>query len=85
MKMTADKREISKINDLRTNLRHDLDHGSESKAAAKRKKVSATFRKYAGTSSPATLSPERFPIVQLGLLNALETDLQQLLLNVDKI
>lgn len=76
---------FSEINDLRTNLRHDLDHGSESKSAAKRKKFSDTFRKYAGTNNPATLSPERFPIAQLGLLTSLESDLQQLLLIIDKI
>jgi hypothetical protein len=83
----ADKKPTSfvEINDLRTNLRHDLDHGDESKAAAKIKKINATFQKYAGTNTPETLSPERFPIVQLGLLNALETDLQQLLLKVDNI
>jgi hypothetical protein len=76
---------FAEINDLRTNLRHDLDHGSESKSATKIKKVGATFQKYAGTNTPETLSPERFPVVQLGLLNALESDLQQLLLKVDKI
>ena len=83
----TDKKPVSfiEINDLRTNLRHDLDHGSEGKSTAKIKRVSATFHKYAGTNTPETLDPERFSIVQLGLLNTLESDLQHLLLNIDKI
>jgi len=64
---------FAEVNDLRTELQHDLDHGKKSKVAAKRKKVSSTFAKYAGAPSPATVSPDRFPLVQ-----AIDHDLKSL-------
>ena len=67
------------VNDLRANLQHDLNHGKASKAASKRRRVGATFRKYAGDGAPQTLAPERFPVVQATLLDALERDLRELL------
>jgi hypothetical protein len=72
------------VNDLRTELQHDLDHGGEGKAAAKRMKVSAAFRKYAGVNTPATLSPDRFPVVQASLLGAIDGDLRELLAELSK-
>jgi hypothetical protein len=59
--------------------KHDLDHGKASKASAKRKKVSATFGKYASATTPATVAPEHFAVVQANLLAALENDLRILI------
>lgn len=69
---------FSDVNDLRTDLQHDLDHGKAKDAAAKRMKVSSAFAKYSGSSTPSTIAPERFPIFQANLLSALETDLRAL-------
>ena len=66
---------FSDVNTLRTDLRHDLDHGEPSKVRAKRKKMGKVFAKYAGVPSPAALAPERFTIVQANLLSGLKADL----------
>jgi hypothetical protein len=66
------------VNDLRTNLRHDLDHGKATKARAKRRKVGATFQKYSGVPTPESLDPEKFAIVQANLLAALINDLNSI-------
>ncbi len=70
------------INTLRTDLQHDLDHGKPKKAASKRKKSSATFRKYANSSTPQTSAPDNFPLLQVGLLNQIEGDLRTLVLTL---
>jgi hypothetical protein len=69
---------FSHVNMLRTDLRHDLDHGNASKARAKRKKAGQVFAKYSGAPSPAALAPERFVIVQANLLSRLKADLYRL-------
>lgn len=66
------------VNTLRTDLQHDVDHGSKGKAAAKRKRIGATFAKYAGAASPEVLEPARFVLVQANLLSALALDLEHL-------
>jgi len=66
------------VNELRTDLRHDVDHGKPKKVRAKKKRIGATFRRYSGAASPFTLAPERFPLVQANLLAALESDLKVL-------
>lgn len=66
------------VNTLRTDLQHDVDHGSAGKVAGKKKKIGATFEKYAGASSPEVLDESRFVLVQANLLSALELDLQAL-------
>ncbi len=71
---------FSDINTLRTDLQHDLDHGKAKKAASKRRKASATFKKYANSPAPKTSSPDRFPLLQASLMNQLEIDLRTLLL-----
>jgi hypothetical protein len=70
---------FSDVNTLRTDLQHDLDHGKQSKAAAKRKRSSITFKKYAGVATPKTAAPENFPVLQVGLLNQIEKDLRSLI------
>ncbi len=66
------------VNTLRTDLQHDVDHGSQGEVKAKKKKIGAVFNKYAGAPSPAGLAPERFVVVQANLLAALKQDLEQL-------
>lgn len=64
------------VSTLRTNLRHDVDHGSGGRVKAKRKQIGKTFRKYAGAPSPVGLAPELFVLVQSNLLSALKRDLE---------
>ena len=66
------------INELRTDMQHDIDHGKVSKVAAKRKKMSEAFKKYGHSPTPQTIAPEQFVIFQLNLLNEVERDLQSL-------
>lgn len=67
---------FSDVNDLRTALQHDVDHGKG--ATAKRKKLSSVFEKYSGASTPQALAPELFPITQSNILSALVGDLKLL-------
>lgn len=67
------------VNDLRTALQHDLDHGKASKSKAKKKKLGTTFKQYSGVAAPSVVAPERFPIIQLKLLKFVEADLRMLL------
>ena len=67
------------VNDLRTDLRHDVDHGKASKVRAKRRRAGATFKLYAGGGTPDTLEPAKFILVQANLLSALERELRTLL------
>ena len=69
---------FSDVNDLRTDLEHDVDHGKASKVKAKRLKIGAAFQKYSGVPSPGTLDPEKFVIVQANLLDALINDLNSI-------
>lgn len=64
------------VNDLRTSLQHDLDHGKG--AASKRKKLSTVFSKYAGSSAPGALAPDQFPLAHANILGALVADLRTL-------
>jgi hypothetical protein len=68
------------VNDLRTDLRHDLDHGDAGKVRAKRRKIGKTFAIYAGTGAPDTIEPAIFPLIQSNILGAIEGDLRGLLL-----
>lgn len=69
---------FSDVNTLRTDLQHDVDHGPKKKVKAKKKKIGATFKAYAGAVSPQLLDPSRFVLVQANLLTALELDLKNL-------
>jgi hypothetical protein len=68
------------VNELRTDLRHDVDHGSPGKVRAKRRKAGKTFALYAGGGTPDTIEPVRFPLFQSNILGAIEGDLRGLLL-----
>jgi hypothetical protein len=69
---------FSDVNLLRTDLRHDVDHGQATKVKSKRKKIGNTFVKYAGIGTPGTFEPARFVLVQANLLTAIEADLKML-------
>lgn len=71
------------INALRTDLRHDVDHGKRGKVMAKRKWNAEVFAKYAGDGTPDTVSPEKFITVQASLLTAIESDLSGLVLKAN--
>lgn len=66
------------VNDLRTMLQHDVDHGKATKVAAKNKGLAKIFEKFSGASTPAALDPAAFPLLQANLLSAIEKDLQSL-------
>ena len=66
------------VSTLRTDLRHDVDHGENSKVKGKKRKTGKTFQKYAGAPSPEGLDPGRFVVVQANLLGAIVRDLRQL-------
>ena len=66
------------INTLRTESRHDVDHGDAGKIRSKRKKIGTTFAKYAGGGTPGTLEPARFVLVQANLMGGIEADLKAL-------
>jgi hypothetical protein len=63
---------------LRTDLRHDLEHGKASKIRAKEKLLANTVKKYSGKSSIALLGKEDFLALQLGLLDGLKNYLEAL-------
>jgi hypothetical protein len=67
------------VNALRTDLEHDVDHGKKKDVAAKRKSLSGAFGKYVGATTPRTLAPEQFVVLQANLLSALEKDFQLLI------
>jgi Protein of unknown function DUF262 len=67
------------INALRTDLRHDVDHGITRQVKSKRRKIGKTFEKYAGSGTPETMEPTKFALVQSNLLAAVEGDLRVLL------
>lgn len=68
------------VNDLRTDLRHDVDHGDPSKIRAKRRRAGATFKLYGGGGTPDTIEPVKFPLIQSNILAAIDRDLRTLLL-----
>jgi hypothetical protein len=70
---------FSDVNDLRTDLRHDVDHGDAGKVRAKRRKIGKTFAKYAGPGRPETMEPSKLPLAQANILAAIEGDLRVLL------
>lgn len=67
------------INEFRTELRHDTDHGEASKIRAKRRKANRAFLGYAGEGTPQTMDPARFPLVHANILSGIESDLRGIL------
>ncbi len=64
------------VNDLRTLNEHDLDHGKSGRVAKKRKALAMVFQKYSGETSPQTIDPGKWIVVQANLLAAIENDLR---------
>jgi hypothetical protein len=64
------------VNDIRTALQRDVDHGKGS--GAKRKKLGASLNKYVGVTTADAIAPEQFQLLQANLLGALVTDLRSL-------
>lgn len=67
---------FSDINLLRTAEQHDIDHGKKRKVKSKRLKIGQCFKKYSGVTTPPTLAPEKFALVQTKLLCEIEKDLR---------
>jgi len=66
------------VNDLRTMVQHDVDHGKPREVAKKRKGLAGTFRSYSGAGSPDAVDPADFTLVQVNILGALLGDLNAL-------
>jgi Protein of unknown function DUF262 len=68
------------VSDLRTELRHDLAQPWKGDPVIqKRKRLGATFSRYSGGAvSPEVVSPERFPLIQVNLLEGLYRDLREM-------
>ena len=56
---------------LRSDIRHDLDHGSASSAAKKLKRSANAFEKYSGKKTPEECGRDEFASMQLRILTAL--------------
>jgi len=63
---------------LRTELRHDLDHGPDKGVAKKRKRNTEVFRNYSSKSTVHDCESETFLLVQLRLLESLRDMLSTL-------
>lgn len=69
---------FSDVNDLRTMIQHDVDHGKAGRVAKKRTGLAATFKSYSGAGSPDAVAPADFTLVQVNILGALLRDLNVL-------
>ena len=69
---------VEDVRDLRTHLRHDVNHGKPKDIARKRKHLADTFRRYSGVNSPEVLPDAAFPVVQVKLLSESVNLLDQL-------
>jgi hypothetical protein len=69
---------IGDVRDLRTQVRHDVNHGETAKAKAKMKKLGTVFSRYATVSSPELLRPEDFRLVQARILRGVDATLRSL-------
>lgn len=66
------------VNDLRTMLQHDVDHGKTRDVAKKRKHLASVFKTYSGATSPDAIAPSTFTLVQVNILGAVNADLTKL-------
>lgn len=69
---------IRDIKMLRTDLRHDIDHGKKSKIKAKEKQMSSIVKKYSGKPNIQLLGKEDFIALQLNLFDELKNYLSDL-------
>jgi hypothetical protein len=66
------------VNDLRTMLQHDVDHGEAKKVVKKRKHLGNVFKAYSGAGSPDAVAPADFTLVQVNILGAIVRDVNAL-------
>jgi hypothetical protein len=66
------------VNDLRTMLQHDVDHGDAKTVAKKRKHLADIFKVYSGARSPDAVAPADFTLIQVNILGAIINDLNAL-------
>jgi hypothetical protein len=82
----AEKPESFKdINTLRTEQEHDVDHGHARDVRKKKIRHGDVFKKYSGVISPDVASPTQFPLLQLGVLRAVKSDLSALIIKIGEI
>jgi hypothetical protein len=63
---------------LRTQFRHDLDHGDAVEASRKRQRAGAMVQKYCGVPTPCAATPVQCGAAQLRLLSELRKMLRRL-------
>lgn len=63
---------------LRTQVRHDVDHGDERDIRKKRRRAADTFKKYSGVSAPELVATSAFPVVQIRILQEVVQLLEEL-------
>ena len=59
------------VKHLRTNIRHDLDHGDARDVKKKLLRAGSAFEKFSGKKSPAECGPDEFLMAQTRTLQAL--------------
>lgn len=69
---------VMDIKFLRTHIRHDVDHGSESDVAKKRLRAGNIYEKYSGKKAPEECGPEEFLRAHIRLLTEMISFLQDL-------
>ncbi len=69
---------VMDVKNLRTELRHDTDHGKSKEVIKKRKKTAAVFEKYSGKKTTSECGPEDFLVTQLRILTAMRDFLAEL-------
>jgi hypothetical protein len=63
---------------LRTQIRHDIDHGGATEIAKKHSRNASVFTKYSGKRSPHECGPQDFVATHLRILTAMRQSLQEL-------
>lgn len=66
------------VKSLRTEVRHDVDHGDEVEIRKKRLRAAVAFEKYSGKKTPEECGPEEFLSTQIRMLQALLSCLHSL-------
>lgn len=69
---------VEDIKTFRTDLRHDVDHGKQSKIKAKEKGIAEAVKRYTEKLSVQLLGEQDFMVFQFGLLDGLKKFLETL-------
>ncbi len=73
---------IKDINILRMALRHDLNHGKQSKIRAKERKIGDTIKKYSGKSNIGLLDENGLKAMQLKILDSVRNMLENVRIKI---